>query len=515
MQDIKFRGLASSGALLPQKDYSFLAGGRVLLLGGPLNLLLLCTPLALLSNFIGWPEPVTFTLSLLSIAPFAERLGFVTEQLALHTNDTIGGLLNATFGNATELIVAISALRSGLYRVIQLSLLGSILSNMLLVLGTAFLFGGFRHKTQTFGAISGQVNSSLLMLSCMGLLFPSILTNAQEESAYDELTFSRITSLILLGLYGCYLFFQLSTHRDAYEPEAAGPAADAAGPSASVQTSTSARAAPADVPLASSGDCMHERLIDVEAKEGGARPWETEAEGGGEGEEEEEEDEDVLGFSYALFWLAVLTVFIALLSDAMVGSIEATSKHVSGFFLSAVVLPIVGNAAEHAGAVMFAMKVRGPSTLVPPRSCHINPHSPYLATFPISHALLPSPHPQNKLDLSLGVAIGSSTQIALMVLPLLVVLGWLLGKPMSLNFHQFETATLMTTVIIVTFAIKARFRGQWNIPSHLSPLLSFALRSTHSYPPPPPTLPPSTPSTATSRTAAATGSLALSLWVRM
>ena len=405
-----------------EKKYVFLEGAKVFFKEGPLNIFMLCTPFACISYFAKWPEPVTFTLSLLAIAPFAERLGYVTEQLALHTNDTIGGLLNATFGNATELIIAISALNQGLYRVIQLSLLGSILSNMLLVLGTAFLFGGLKHKTQTFGTISGQINSSLLMLSCMGLLFPSILTNASEESAFDELTLSRISALILLFLYGCFLYFQLSTHRDAYEPEAEVSGGSVApvpstGPAQIERTHSTDLFRPAGLRSTLSGNCppsdrMNERLIgehdksDVEGKEAD----------GASNEEEDEVDEDIMGYNYAIVWLLIITVFIAFLSNAMVESIEATSKHVSGFFLSAIVMPIVGNAAEHASAIIFAMK--------------------------------------NKLDLSMGVAIGSSTQIALMVLPTMVILGWVMDRPMSLNFHQFETATLLTTVIIVTFAIK-------------------------------------------------------------
>jgi Ca2+:H+ antiporter len=132
----------------------------------------------------------------------------------------------------------------------------------------------------------------------------------------------------------------------------------------------------------------------------------------------EEEEEDELGFYNALFWLAAMTVFIALLSDAISASIEsaANSANVSGVFISAIVLPIVGNAAEHAGAVVFAMK--------------------------------------GKMDLSMGVAVGSSTQIALCVLPLLVILGWIMGKDMSLNFGSYEAGTLLLTVIAVTFAIK-------------------------------------------------------------
>lgn len=134
--------------------------------------------------------------------------------------------------------------------------------------------------------------------------------------------------------------------------------------------------------------------------------------------DEEEEEEDILGIKYACVWLAIITVFISLLSEALSASIEnaASSLNISSIFLSAIILPIVGNAAEHAGAVMFAVK--------------------------------------NKLDLSIGVAIGSSTQIALMVLPLLVILGWMTGRNMSLNFGGFEASSLFLTVVLVTFAIK-------------------------------------------------------------
>lgn len=149
-----------------------------------------------------------------------------------------------------------------------------------------------------------------------------------------------------------------------------------------------------------------------EAAEGGAHG------AGGEGEEEDEEEEDVLGYNNALIWLAIITVLIALLSDAISASIQkaADSAGISAIFISAIILPIVGNAAEHAGAVMFAMK--------------------------------------GKLDLSLGVAIGSSTQIALLVMPLLVLLGWMMGQPMNLDFGGFESATLFLSVVSVTFAIK-------------------------------------------------------------
>jgi hypothetical protein len=189
--------------------HTFLSTAKVMAVTGPLNIFLLCMPVAMVSYWMHWASGVTFILSLLALAPLAERLGFVTEQLAMHTNETIGGLLNATFGNATELIVAITALKRGLFRLVQLSLLGSILSNMLLVLGTAFWVGGYYHKIQKFGTISSQINSTLLMIATMGILFPTILTNSNEEDNKEELGYSRGTSIVLFTLYFAFLYFQV------------------------------------------------------------------------------------------------------------------------------------------------------------------------------------------------------------------------------------------------------------------------------------------------------------------
>ncbi len=190
-------------------DHSFLVGARAMFLGGPLNILGPFIFLGVLSYYCNWNEGVTFAFALLGIAPLAERLGFCTEQLAIHTNDSIGGLLNATFGNATEVIVGITALSRGLYRVVQLSLLGSILSNLLLVLGCAFFFGGLKYKTQTFGKISSQMSSTLLILATMCLVFPALLTNTNDETHSAELSFSRGVSIILLITYCVFVYFQV------------------------------------------------------------------------------------------------------------------------------------------------------------------------------------------------------------------------------------------------------------------------------------------------------------------
>lgn len=434
-------------------EITFMSSTNAMIWTGPLNILLLCVPIAMISYWARWPDGITFVFALLGLAPLAERLGFVTEQLAFHTNETIGGLLNATFGNATELIVAITALQRGLFRLVQLSLLGSILSNMLLVLGTAFLFGGFYHKTQSFGTISSQMNATLLMLATMGVLFPTVLTNSGTESTLGEIGYSRATSVILFLVYFAFLYFQLISHKYLYEerPDEEETEKDL---TASRRGREEERKADAEDPngphpsgpqthlTAVTRNSLHRQLSigSVEAVEEGSGP-EIDVDARGrtpsdasalhaaiaartgttvteEDDDDDDEEEDVLGFNFGLIWLAIMTVFIAILSDAISGSIEsaASSAGISGIFLSAIVLPIVGNAAEHAGAVMFAVK--------------------------------------GKLDLSLGVAIGSSTQIALCVLPLLVIIGWMADLNMSLNFGAYEASTLFLSVVSVTFAIK-------------------------------------------------------------
>lgn len=205
----KNKNSADHGTSSEPKVITFVESAKAIALTGSLNALLLCLPIAIISYGAKWPDAVTFVFSLLALAPLAERLGYVTENLAFHTNETIGGLLNATFGNATELIVAVTALIKGLYRLVQLSLLGSILSNMLLVLGTAFMLGGSRYKTQNYGRISAQVNATLLMLAVMGVLFPTILSNSNYESNLGLLGLSRATALILFGIYFAFLYFQV------------------------------------------------------------------------------------------------------------------------------------------------------------------------------------------------------------------------------------------------------------------------------------------------------------------
>ncbi|CAL9046941.1 vacuolar cation/proton exchanger 3-like isoform X3 [Musa acuminata AAA Group] len=345
---------------------SLLRSLKVILFTSKINILMPCGPLAVVIHHLTEDQGWVFFLSLLGIIPLAERLGFATEQLALFTGPTVGGLLNATFGNATEMIISVHALKGGMIRVVQQSLLGSILSNMLLVLGCAFFCGGivFMKKDQVFDKAAAVVNSGLLLMAVMGLLFPAVLHYTHSEVHYgkSELALSRFSSCIMLVAYAFYLVFQLKGHNESYE-----------------------------------------RVNE----EGGQN----------EGGTDDEEVPEISKWE-AIIWLAILTGWISVLSDYLVDAIQGASAawNIPIAFISVILLPIVGNAAEHASAIMFAMK--------------------------------------DKLDISLGVAIGSSTQISMFGIPFCVVVGWILGRPMDLNFQLFETASLFITVLVVAFMLQ-------------------------------------------------------------
>eukprot|EP00755_Sulcionema_specki_P039342 Sspe_Gene.24245::Locus_9577_Transcript_1_1_Confidence_1.000_Length_1432::g.24245::m.24245/K07300/chaA, CAX; Ca2+:H+ antiporter len=348
------------GVLLPSGP-SLCRGISVVVMGSKANVLLLAAPVAIFGVSLGVSDPTVFIAALLTLVPCAERLGYVTEQLASHTNDTVGGLLNATFGNATEVLVACFALHRGLHRVVQLSLLGSILSNLLLVLGAACFIGGLRWKVQTFKIVSGAVPSAMLMLATTGLLLPAALKmSGQEDDREDEINFSRFSAGVMLVMYAGYLVFQLRTHTEEFEGE----------PSPSTSPT-------------------------------GA----------------EEEPRPTLGVWESVVWMAAITFLVSHVSEALVGTIEGFTRlyHINSVFVSAVVIPIMGNAAEHAAAVIFAFR--------------------------------------NRMDICMGIAVGSSTQIALLVLPFCVLLGWAMDRPLSLFFNGFETASLLCSVATVTLLL--------------------------------------------------------------
>eukprot|EP00531_Pseudo-nitzschia_arenysensis_P017992 CAMPEP_0116134324 /NCGR_PEP_ID=MMETSP0329-20121206/10583_1 /TAXON_ID=697910 /ORGANISM="Pseudo-nitzschia arenysensis, Strain B593" /LENGTH=615 /DNA_ID=CAMNT_0003629023 /DNA_START=310 /DNA_END=2156 /DNA_ORIENTATION=- len=200
-----------------------------------LNWLLILGPIALIGDAFSLNETLCFAFSGLALIPCAERLSFVTEQVAEHTNGTIGALLNATFGNAPELLIASAALRKGYYRVVQLAMLGSMLTNLLFVFGISCLIGGFRWQVQELRITSGNVNVGMLLLSTAGSLLPATLVlggqlkpdstdgitveTDEELPSEAELQFCRVNAFIMIIMYGCYLVFQLGTHKEEFDEE--------------------------------------------------------------------------------------------------------------------------------------------------------------------------------------------------------------------------------------------------------------------------------------------------------
>lgn len=313
-----------------------------------LNLLIVFVPLGISSGILGWNPAYTFGFNFIAIVPLAAILGGATESLAAHTGQMLGGLLNATFGNAVEMIVTINALRAGLVGVVQGSLLGSILSNLLLVLGMAFFAAGLRMKESSFNSTGASANMTCLTLSSIALALPTIYSNLPDTNQEDMLMISRISSLVIAAVYLLFLWFQLVTHADIF------------------------------------------------------------------GEDDEEEEQGAMSCFTSVMMLFMATVVVAVCSEFLVDSIEGVSEEygLPKAFIGVILLPIVGNAAEHTTAVTTAAK--------------------------------------GKMNLSLGVAIGSSTQIALFVLPFSVVIGWFYDVPMSLDFHVFYCTVLILSVVITS-----------------------------------------------------------------
>lgn len=316
-----------------------------------LNLLLFCIPIGLVLGLSQGNASWIFLTNFFALVPLALILGEVTEDLAVRFGDSVGGLLNATFGNVVEMILGIAALSKGLYTVVATSLIGSILSNLLLVLGMCFLFGGTRFKEQNFNQMANKVSCSLLFLACLSLMIPSTAKAFYGGQVIDQptlLNLSHAIALLLAFIYGCYLFFQLKTHSDAFAGES-------------------------------------------------------------------NDETPALSLIGAISFLGVITCIVAICSEFLTGAIEEVSEHwkINQAFLGLIVLPIAGNACEHITAVFVAVK--------------------------------------DKMDLAIGVALGSSIQIALFVIPVTVVAGWVMGNDFTLEFDSFSVLMLTMSVILAYF----------------------------------------------------------------
>jgi len=365
-----------------------------------LNLLLVFVPVGIATHYAGVDPTIVFVMNFIAIVPLAGLLSSATEEVALYCGEVIGGLVNASFGNAVELIVGILALIKHEVVIVQTSLIGSILSNLLLVLGMAFFAGGFNRVEQNFNTTVAQTADSLLTVSCASLIVPAAFHMASDAPGDAGLAqLSRGTSVILLLVYGSYLFFQLHTHVHLYNIRSQKvPTANL------VRRNRNSK----EVPPSTS---QHSPTSSTSA-EGpvGAKPDEE--------EEEEEQETPALTLWFAIGVLVASTVLVALCAECLVDSIDhlVTSAGISRVFVGLILLPIVGNAAEHATAVTVATK--------------------------------------DKMDLTIGVAVGSSMQIALLVIPLMVILGWILKvEGMDLYFDGFQVMILFISVLLVNYLI--------------------------------------------------------------
>jgi len=322
-----------------------------------LDWLLILVPISMALELAGGNDLLIFATSAGAILPLAGLIGRSTEQLALHTGPRIGGLINATFGNVTELIIAIFLILDDEIEIVKASLTGSILGNLLLVLGLSFLVGGLKHEEQTYNARSAQIHATSLVLAVTGLLMPALFAFDGRESFLEREVVSATVAAVLIALYVAALVFTLVTHEHLFR-----------------------------TPMPEEHPSWSRRR--------------------------------------AIGLLLGATAVVALEAEFLVGSLEPALKDLglSPLFVGLIVIPIIGNAAEHSSAIMFALR--------------------------------------SKVDVTLEIAIGSSTQIALFVAPALVFISLAVGHPMDFIFSTFEVAAVALSTILV-FMISSDGRSNW------------------------------------------------------
>eukprot|EP01057_Protomagalhaensia_wolfi_P001122 Protomagalhaensia_wolfi_Nauph_80__1121@NODE_165_length_3359_cov_142_432831_g124_i0_p1_GENE_NODE_165_length_3359_cov_142_432831_g124_i0NODE_165_length_3359_cov_142_432831_g124_i0_p1_ORF_typecomplete_len454_score42_49Na_Ca_ex/PF01699_24/7_6e23Na_Ca_ex/PF01699_24/1_5e20_NODE_165_length_3359_cov_142_432831_g124_i017373098 len=303
-------------------------------------------PLGFAAYNLGFSPVVVFVTNFLAIVPQAWIMGKATEDLAASSGSIIGGLLNAWFGNIVEMLLCIAGIRQGELVVVRCTLVGSILSNLLLVTGCALFFGGLKYRIQQFSAIGASTSTSLLLLGTFCASLPTLYVSLLSSATVEALHMSRIVSFFLIFIYLQFMLFQLGTHSWLYNDDA-------------------------------------------------------------------DDDGDMTAGAAALI-LGLCTVTCTFNSEYLISSIEGvvSSWDVSKEFLGIILLPIIGNAAEHYTSVLVALN--------------------------------------NKMDLSLGCAVGSSCQMLLFVTPVTVLIGWIVGQPMTLDLHTFEIMILLICVIIIS-----------------------------------------------------------------
>jgi len=316
------------------------------------KILLIFVPLSLFAEYMHSSPVAIFTLASLAIIPLAKFIGESTEEISVRTGPALGGLLNATFGNATELIISIFSLQAGLTEMVKASITGSIIGNLLLILGMAFFFGGLGKDEQEFNTIAARASASTLLLATAAIVMPAVffLTSENPSSATIE-TLSIAVSIIMAVSYIASLLFSLYTHKHLYTAETA--------------------------------EC--------------SAKW---------------------SIRKSVTVLLASTVAVAIMSEILVSSIEPLAQSLgwTELFIGMIFVAIIGNAAEHVSAITIAIKGR--------------------------------------MDLALQIAIGSTTQIAMFVVPVLVFTSYFFETPMNLIFTTFELAAIISAVLMVKSIIE-------------------------------------------------------------
>ena len=351
------------------------------LLKPSLDWLLVCVPIAIAMRLMNASPTWLFIVACLAVVPLAGWMGRATEHLAEKVGEGIGGLLNATFGNAAELIIALIALSKGLDGVVKASITGSIIGNILLVLGLSFVAGGAKYPEQRFNKTAARSSATTLILAAIALLLPTLFhkTAGQSWTPQLEQNLSLGIAIVLIATYAATLTFSLVTHKQLFSGGSHGERSpddeldELSAPPSMTTATTTAR--------------------ELEAAEGHGASWSK-------------------GKSIGV--LVVATVFVALMSEFLVGSVEAARETLglTEVFVGVIVVAIIGNAAEHSTAVLMALR--------------------------------------NKPDLSISIALGSSMQIALFVAPVLVFASYAFGKPLNLEFSVPEVAAVLVAVGIVS-----------------------------------------------------------------
>jgi Ca2+:H+ antiporter len=332
-----------------------------------LLVLLLAAPVAIGASFLHAPPLVIFATSAIAIIPLSALLGHATEELSARTGPTLGGLVNASLGNLAELIIAGLALRAGLTDLVKASITGSIIGNLLLVLGAAQLAGGMKYRTQKFNPNFAGTSVSLLVIAAVGLIVPTLFLAAHPDPTREAtVRVSEFVAGFLIVGYVLYLVYSMGTHKSAF-------------------------------------DALEDETFDESMPKDDAPQWTMQR---------------------TLVTLLAVAGAIGWMSELLVGATEATvhTLGLSSVFVGLVLIPIIGNAAEHSSAILMARK--------------------------------------NRMDIAASIAIGSSVQVALFVAPVLVFVGMIVGHPLDLAFGTFEVASV-TLAVWITSAIVADAESNW------------------------------------------------------